>query len=176
MLLIFGCNGSSSDRAENKIILWYKPTIDTTWYWQLQGTLIDVNAKLFDIDLFDTPKEKITELKAQGKKIICYFNAGAYEDWREDSYEFKESEIGNPLDKWEGERWLDIRSENVRTIMTERLNLAKEKGCDGVEPDNIDDYTNDTGFSITYEDQIAYNIFLSNEAHKRGLAIGLKSI
>jgi len=51
----------------------------------------------------------------------------------------------------------------------------KEKGCDGVEPDNVDGYTNDTGFNLTSNDQIQYNKFLANEAHQRGLSIGLKN-
>ena len=148
----------------------------TTWYWQLQGELrTDIPAKLYDVDLFDTPKETIEKLKEEGKIVICYFSAGTYEEWRPDAGEFKEEELGNPLDKWPGERWLDIRSENVKRIMVKRLELAKEKGCDGVEPDNVDGYLNDTGFPLTYEEQLDYNRFLSIEAKKRGLLVGLKN-
>ena len=59
--------------------------------------------------------------------------------------------------------------------MQSRMDLAVEKKCDGVEPDNIDGYTNDTGFKLTYDNQIKYNKWLANEAHKRGLSIGLKN-
>jgi hypothetical protein len=55
------------------------------------------------------------------------------------------------------------------------LDQCKAKGFDGVEPDNIDGYTNDTGFPLTYQDQLDYNIWLANEAHERGLSIGLKN-
>ncbi|MFQ5420160.1 MAG: endo alpha-1,4 polygalactosaminidase, partial [Anaerolineae bacterium] len=41
--------------------------------------------------------------------------------------------------------------------------------------DNVDGYTNDTGFPLTTNDQIAYNTWLSNQAHARGLSIGLKN-
>ena len=34
---------------------------------------------------------------------------------------------------------------------------------------------NDTGFPLTYEDQIRYNLWLADEAHARGLSIGLKN-
>lgn len=38
--------------------------------------------------------------------------------------------------------WLDIHSPacktNVRAAMTKRLQMAKEKGCDGIDPDNVD--------------------------------------
>ena len=52
---------------------------------------------------------------------------------------------------------------------------AKQKGFDAVEPDNIEIHTNDTGFPITYADQFAYARWLADEAHARGLAIGLKN-
>ncbi|MCB1936649.1 MAG: endo alpha-1,4 polygalactosaminidase, partial [Nitrosomonas sp.] len=57
----------------------------------------------------------------------------------------------------------------------ERLNLAMQKGCDGVEPDNMDGYLNDSGFDLTARDQLAFNKFIVNEAHKRGLSVGLKN-
>jgi hypothetical protein len=59
--------------------------------------------------------------------------------------------------------------------MRARLDLCKEKGFDAVEPDNMDSYTIDTGFPLTYDDQLAYNRWLANEAHQRGLSIGLKN-
>lgn len=61
--------------------------------------------------------------------------------------------------------------------MSKRLDLAKSKGCDGVEPDNIDAYiqVNGGGFKVTYQDQLNYNIWLAREAHARNLSIGLKN-
>ncbi|OIQ72656.1 hypothetical protein GALL_457180 [mine drainage metagenome] len=59
--------------------------------------------------------------------------------------------------------------------MIGRLNLAVHKGCDGVDADNVDGYTNSTGFPLTGNDQLAYNRFLSAQAHSRKLAIGLKN-
>ena len=49
------------------------------------------------------------------------------------------------------------------------------KGCDGVEPDNMDGYANASGFTLSFEDQLAYNRQIANEAHRRGLAVGLKN-
>ena len=59
--------------------------------------------------------------------------------------------------------------------MRARLDQCQAKGFDGVEPDNIDAYTNDTGFPLSYQDQLDYNIWLADEAHTRGLSIGLKN-
>jgi endo-alpha-1,4-polygalactosaminidase (GH114 family) len=155
---------------------WYKPDINTTWHWQLQGTInTSYNVKLYDIDLFDTDTATIQSLKADGKRVICYFSAGSYENWREDSNSFPAEILGNDLDGWAGEKWLDIRSDLLKPIMLKRLDLAKEKGCDGVEPDNVDGYLNNTGFPLTAEDQLAYNKFLAKEAKKRGLSIALKN-
>ena len=59
--------------------------------------------------------------------------------------------------------------------MEARLDTAVAKGCDGVEPDNIDGYINESGFDLSGSDQITYNQFLATAAHERGLMIGLKN-
>ncbi|MCB9641554.1 MAG: endo alpha-1,4 polygalactosaminidase [Myxococcales bacterium] len=153
----------------------WKPTPGTTWHWQLTGTLdTSVKAQMYDIDLFDHTAQTIASLKAQQKVVICYFSAGSYEDWRPDKSAFTAAVKGQKMDGWD-ELWLDIRATNVRDIMKTRLDLAKQKGCDGVEPDNVDGYQNKTGFPLTAQDQLDFNRFLASEAHKRGLSIGLKN-
>ena len=155
---------------------WYHPSTTSSFYWQLQGKVSkDHPFEIFDIDLFDNSKETVAFLKGEGKHVICYFSAGSSESWRPDFEKFLQKELGKPLDGWPDERWLDIRSENVRNIMLKRLDLAKEKGCDGVEPDNVDGFLNDTGFPLTYEDQLSFNRFIAKEAHRRGLAVFLKN-
>ena len=125
---------------------WIKPTLDNSWQIQLQekpdNLLVNINydVDIFEIDLFDNSIKLISTLKRAGKKVICYFSAGSYEEWRTDAEQFDNKALGNPLDNWPGERWLDIRSTNIRKIMQARLDLAKQKGCDGVDPDNVDGY------------------------------------
>ena len=155
---------------------WYQPGVLTTWQWQLEEDLNSSYAvDLYDIDLFDTSTATIEQLKTDGHKVICYFSAGSYENWRDDAVDFSAADYGRTLDGWEGERWLDIRSANVHSIMLARLELAVSKGCDGVEPDNMDGYSNSSGFSLTADDQLAYNRYLANQAHALGLSIGLKN-
>jgi len=155
---------------------WYKPTLSSTWQIQLSGKVnTNRSADIYDIDLFDTSKNTIDLLHNQGKKVICYFSAGSYEDWRSDASAFPTEALGSALDGWEGEKWLDVRNDKLKNIMNQRMDLAKSKGCDGVDPDNVDGYTNDTGFDLTSTDQLNYAKFLANEAHKRGLSIGLKN-
>lgn len=147
--------------------------------WQIQYTgEIDINldVEVFNLDLFDTPPDLIQELRKRGVFVMCYFSAGSYEDWRPDVFRFPPEVLGKDMEGWPGEKWLDIRRLDVLApIMEARLDLAVEKGCDGVDPDNVNGYENDTGFPLTAEDQLAYNRFLSTAAHERGLAIGLKN-
>lgn len=147
-----------------------------SFHLQLQGQVnLDTPAKLYDIDLYDTTEATIATLKDQGKIVICYFSAGSYEDWRIDAALFPKVALGNNLDGWPGEKWVDVRNEGVRKIMADRMTLAKKKGCDGVDPDNVDGYTNKPGFPLTMAHQIDYNKFLATTAHSKGLLIGLKN-
>ncbi|MBI5497765.1 MAG: endo alpha-1,4 polygalactosaminidase [Deltaproteobacteria bacterium] len=155
---------------------WYRPTVDTTWTWQLRGTLNEsYDVQAYDVDLFDTPRETISRLKQSGRRVICYFSAGSSEDWREDDGDFHFTDRGLPMAGWAGERWLNIRSETVMAVMQARLARAVEKGCDGVEPDNVDGYANATGFHLSAADQRAFNRALANDAHRRGLTVALKN-
>ena len=155
---------------------WYKPLLTTSWQWQLKGVInTNYNVNLYDIDLFDTNSSLIASLKNNGKKVICYFSAGSYENWRDDRDDFPKEALGNTLNGWEDERWLDITNEGLKSVMEKRLDLAVLKGCDGVEPDNVDGYTNNSGFALSSDDQLLYNVFLANAARKRGLSVGLKN-
>ncbi len=153
----------------------FKLDLNATWHWQLQGK-IDLNHKtdLYIVDLFDTKEEIIKKLHNKNIVVIAYFSAGSFEPWREDSFKFKKSFLGKKMQNWD-ERWLDIRDKRVYTIMKERIDLAKKKGFDGIEADNVDGYINDTGFNLTYEDQLKFNILLALYAHKLGLKIALKN-
>ena len=147
-----------------------------TWQWQLTGTIdTSFDVEMYDIDLFEAPQDTIDTLHADGRTVICYFSAGSWEAWRPDADEFPADAIGAPLAGWPGEYYLDIRMDEVREIMKERLDLAVQKHCDGVEPDNVDAYTNPNGFGLTADDQLDYNHFLAVEAHARGLSVGLKN-
>ena len=164
-------NACAETRPEAKRI---RPRV--TWHWQLEDRVDhSVRAEVYDVDLFDVSASEIRRLHREGRTVICYFSAGSREDWRLDASEFRRSDYMWRGDGWDGERWLNTRSPNVRRIMRERLDLAVSKKCDGVEPDNVDGYTNGTGFDLEREDQLDYNLFLSAEARVRGLSVGLKN-
>lgn len=156
----------------------WQPAPGTSWQWQLSGYPVDtsLDVQMYDIDLEGTPQEVIDELHTAGRIVICYFSGGSWENYRPDAGQFPPEVLGNVLDGWPDEKWLDIRQIGLLApVMEARLDLAQAKNCDGVEPDNMDGYTNDTGFPLTAEDQLAYNIWLADQAHERGLSIGLKN-
>jgi len=154
----------------------WQPEPGTTWQWQLtEGIDTSFDVAMYDIDLFDTPASVIDDLHADGRAVVCYFSAGAWEEWRPDAGDFPAVVLGDD-NGWEGERWLDIRRlDLLRQIMAARLDLAVAKGCDGVEPDNVDGFANDTGFPLSAADQLAFNRWLAGAAHRRGLSVGLKN-
>lgn len=153
----------------------WKPKAGLTWQWQLSGKLdTSVNAQVYDVDLFDTSASQVKQLHDKGRKVICYFSAGSYESGRPDSGDFPAAVKGEKMDGWP-EYWLDIRDPRVLEIMAARMDLCAKKGFDGVEPDNVDAYDNDSGFGLTAADQMKYNKALAKLAHARGLAIGLKN-
>lgn len=157
---------------------WWQPAPNTTWQWQLSDQPIDTsfNVDMYDIDLFENKAGVVDRLHSQGRKAICYISAGSWEDWRPDQHLFPSEVIGKVYSGWPDEKWLDIRRiDLLAPIMRARFDECKATGFDGIEPDNIDGYTNNTGFPLTYQDQLDYNMWLSQEAHARSLSIGLKN-
>ncbi len=179
IFVLSGClnySNQSTEEDDNNNVDWYQPPVSATWQWQLQGAVdTSYDVDIYDIDLFDSSKSLIHKLQISGKKVICYFSAGSFEKWRADAQQFVKSDLGKKLDGWANERWLNIRSTRVRSIIKKRLLLAKQKGCDGVEPDNLDAYMNHSGFHLSAVDQLDFNRFIANEAHNKGLSVGLKN-
>jgi hypothetical protein len=95
---------------------------------------------IYDVDLFRTDKKTIDIMKNLNKTVICYFSGGTYEPSRPDSRQFSNSDLGNRLAQWPSEKWVKLESTSVRRIMTNRMQLAHEKGCDAIDPDNIGNY------------------------------------
>jgi hypothetical protein len=156
----------------------FQPKPGTTWQWQLSDLPLDtsIDVAVYDVDLFETTDQEFITLHADGRVVICYFSAGSWEMYRPDADKFPDDVKGDPLDPpFADEVWLDIRSPVVRGLMQARLDLAATRGCDAVEPDNVDGYANSNGLALTASDQVDYNKFIAAEAHKRGLSVGLKN-
>ncbi|KAJ5922451.1 hypothetical protein N7516_010154 [Penicillium verrucosum] len=174
-----GSGPTNTTTPTNTTVKW-QPAVGSKWQIILKsedGAPIStsVDAPIYDIDLFDNNKTVISDLQKMGRKVICYFSAGSFEDWRKDAGDFHPADKGENLDGWPGEKWLNLTSPNVRKIMQARLDVAVEKGCDGVDPDNIDGYDNENGLDLTKAQAINYVNWLASQSHSRGLSVGLKN-
>ncbi len=154
-----------------------RPPVGARLQIQFVGSLdLGKPVDVYDLDLFETPAEVVAQLHAQGKEVLCYLNAGAWEAWRPDADRYPPEVLGNAYEGWPDERWVDVRRiDLLAPILRDRLDLCAAKGFDGVEPDNLDGYQNDTGFPLTAGDQLRFNRWIAAEAHARGLSAGLKN-
>lgn len=132
-----------------------------------------LDRKYYDVDLFDNPKSFIEKIPFS----VCYFSS-QWEDWRPDSKEFPSEALGNKLDKWPGEKWLNPKHPKVIELLLKRVELAKSKGCDAVDLDNIDSYTyseSKVGFKITMQDDLNLARKVCEKAASLGLGFAQKN-
>jgi hypothetical protein len=150
----------------------WTPPQHLTWFWQLQGTVENGEpVAAYDIDGFENEASEVAALHAQGKRVICYIDAGTAEKFRPDYGEFPAATLGRS-NGWPGERWLDIRQLGaIEPIMAARFRMCREKGFDAVEPDNIEAFANKSGFEITPAQQLSYNEWIAAEVHALGMAV-----
>jgi hypothetical protein len=155
----------------------WHPAPGLSWQLQLSGKLdLSVAADAVEVDGLDTTAATVAALHAAGKRAVCYVDAGSWERWRGDAQRFPAAILGRPLDGWPDERWLDIRRLDVLLpLLRARIADCAGKGFDGIEFDNVDGYANRTGFPLRAVDQLRFNRRLATEAHRRGLAVGLKN-
>jgi hypothetical protein len=173
---------------------WWRPgTGALPWQWELSHE-IDVNSAsdlgtggttyngasaaapvVYDIDGFDNTASDVAALHALGKKVICYIEVGALEAARSDAAKFPAAAQGNTVPNYPDEKYLDIKNSTVVDNIKARIDMCKQKGFDGIEPDIDDSYTDSTGFTISESDNVAYLTTLSSYARSLGLAWGLKN-
>ena len=145
-----------------------------SFQYQLVGTVdVDEDAELFVIDLFNARQATIDALHARGRVVACYLSAGTRESYRDDADLFPDSAVGETLAAYPDEAWLDVRDATVRELMAARLDLARDKGFDGVVPTNLTAYQEQSGFALSAADQLEYTQWLAAQAHARGLLPGM---
>jgi hypothetical protein len=158
----------------------WHPALNTSWNWVLSKVPSAPyrRVSMYDVDGFESTASSVASLHAAGIKAVCYFSAGSYETGRPDASSFRQALLGNQLDGYPDERWLDVRDvqksgSTLRSIMDARLDMCKQKGFDMVELDNMDAYLpdNDSGFPLTAADQIYFNATLANDTHARGMSV-----
>jgi hypothetical protein len=112
-------------------------------------------------DLFDTPAADISQCEAMGARMLCYVSS-QYEAWRPDAASF--GALGEELDGWPGEYWVDPDDPQNLAVLVARLDLAVSKGCNGIDLDNVD-----------RDGHEAYVAAIFTEARSRGLLVSQKN-
>jgi hypothetical protein len=127
--------------------------------------------------------------------VICHVETGALELDRPDAakfpgYDADPSKIpNNPTPPSPGsvigwsvaspaKRWLDIREASRSrwiSIMFKRFDLARQIGCDGVEPERNQNAQFTTGFPITGADSYSWYDEIARQGHQRMLSTGMKN-
>jgi hypothetical protein len=157
--------------------VWQPKPTTAAWQWQLQGTIdTSIDAAVYEVDGFETPRRTVRALHRRGRKAICYLDVGAWESYRPDAAAFPGAALGKTYSGYPDERWLDVRKlAALGPILRKRFDICRRKGFDAVEPDNLAGYENETGFPLTAGDQLRFNRWVAREVHRRGMAVALKN-
>jgi hypothetical protein len=162
----------------------------TAWQWQLTGTVNEAvldgvsGPKMYDIDMFSATPALIARLKAKGIYVVCYVESGDWAQGRPDAGDYAAAILGRAIGGFPDEKFINVNAldspagptgKTLRQIMAARFDLAKSKGCDGIEPDLDDLHTYNTGFSINMDQMVAYNKAIIDMGHARGMSVGLKN-
>lgn len=179
------CVSCSSETDKKEAVIeepanYYQPQIGDTFEWRLNDiSLSEVsqyNCKIIDIDAFSATKELVAAFHAKGIKVIAYVSVGTIENYRPDANLLPAEIIGKVYPEWPDERFLNLREiQKMKAFITSRFDMIKEKGFDGIEPDNIDAYNAENGFKLTLNDTKLFCEWIIEEAHNRQLSIGQKN-
>ena len=171
---------------------WWQPgPVALAWQWEIDHPLSLSSAKdmgtgvtayngttppatdpvVYDIDGFDNPASTVAALHAMGKKVVCYIEVGAAENYRPDYAQFPAAGLGKTMPGYSSERYVDIRNPQVVSVIKNRIKMCADKGFDAIEPDIDESYTSDTGFPLTKSDEEAFMTTLANYAHSLGVAM-----
>ncbi|WP_052496563.1 endo alpha-1,4 polygalactosaminidase [Pedobacter lusitanus] len=168
----------TSQPAGNKTT-WWQPVAGVSFDWELDdiSSTANFSADVVDVDAFTTSAETVAALHAKGKKVIAYLSVGTIENDRNDASLIPAELIGKQYREWPKEKWLDITQlDKLKPWLNSRFNMIIKKGFDGIEPDNMDSYDNESGFDIQLPDTKKYADYLINLAHSNGLSIGQKNV
>jgi hypothetical protein len=120
----------------------------------------------------------VAAIHAAGAKAVCYVDVGSLESGRSDYSQFPSSVVGPVVQGWPGENWLVVTAANQSTILplmrARFTNWCKAKGFDGIEPDNLDAWSN--GVSVSEADNVSYDLAIAGLAHGLSLSVGVKNL
>ena len=142
----------------------------------------------------------VAAIHANGAHAMGYINAGSIENFRTDYPQYISFNtscggclIGATYFGYRNEHWLSISDDGsvtginpntgvretpaqfIRDELTLRMADAKAAGFDAIEFDNVESYTNKSGFNTTAAQQLAFNESIANLAHSLGFTVALKN-
>jgi hypothetical protein len=145
--------------------------------WQVQATGALTTTARYDmliVPLYWRDRADLAPIVETGTRVVCTLHAGIWSaDWP-DADRFTPGMLGKRVWGEPAQRWIDIRQTGVRSLIAERLDHARAIGCSGIDAYRVDSWFENTGIRIGKGDQLAFNRWLANEAHARGLSIGLR--
>jgi len=182
---------------------WWQPKVGEARNWDIQlSGKIDVSMPrlMYDLDLWSLVPSQTTldygdgapvtvpagalagtiaQLHARTPStiVICHVETGALEMGRPDEKKFPAAVIGGTVPDLPIAHFLDVSAAGRTkwsSIMFKRFDLARQIGCDGVEPahNNVGAYI--SGFTIPSEDSYSWYAEVATQGHARMLSTGMK--
>jgi hypothetical protein len=187
-----GSGAASASSSGGAVGVWHPGTsapIHFHWFIGADFTAADIlpnqdGQVVYDIDGEGATVADVAAIHAAGAIAVCYVDVGTLEMGRSDYSQFPASVIGGGVQGWPGENWLLVTQANqsiILPLMKARfVNWCQAKGFDGIEPDNLDAWTNndtmDNPVPVTEADNLAYDLAIGGLAHALPLSIGLKNL
>ncbi len=178
LLLMFAFVAGSNSATAQTIAT---PARDARWVLlSVPGNIpATANVAMAILPLYDTggdndlTREQVQALNARSIAVYCTINAGYWDAQLPDADLFNPSMKGADVWSDSARRWADIRNTGVRQLMEARVAHAADIGCAGIDANYLELWYQNTGFYISYGDQLNYSRWFADTAHKYGLSIGL---
>ncbi|KAI3656652.1 hypothetical protein MP638_003440 [Amoeboaphelidium occidentale] len=133
------------------------------------------NVGVFIFDGFRVNKTISKQLADNGTHVLCYFSAGTIETWSPDFDRFK-GLLGKKVIGRDQIYWIDnSKISLLEPIFLDRIKLAKESHCSGIDWANTNSYTQDTGVNVNPQSAFYLMRKLYEWTHKNGLLVGLSN-
>jgi hypothetical protein len=184
---------------------WWQPKVGEAKNWDIQlSPPIDVSMPrlMYDLDLWSLVPSPTTldygdgdpvmvkagalagtiaqlHARTPATIVICHVETGAVEMNLPDARKFPADVIGGAVPGLAMGRFLDVSMAGRAkwmSIMFKRFDLARQIGCDGVEPaDNDVAAFTGTGFTIKPEESYSWYAEVAKQGHLRMLSTGMKN-
>ena len=115
----------------------FQPPLFATWHYQVNNDVFGIstalNKDIYVFDMWTIDPTTISSVQSKPAKVFCTFSAGIWENWRSDANDFPTVSHSGQVPGTNNQEYLDISDKSTfETIILARMDMAKNKGCDGV--------------------------------------------